>query len=395
MKMKNEPPRVCGVIAEYNPFHNGHAHQLAWIKSQAQAEYCIVVLGSAFGQRGSPCLVSTQIRAAMALENGADLVLQMPAAYGMQQANQFAMGGVGVLHSLGCVDALCFGVEPQALPLLRLADEAMQSEAYAPAVQAALKQGASFAKAQGSALSHLLGAEHHDRLNRPNFNLALCYAQAIRALDSSLALLPMERAGDYHATGMQSMPSATAVRLAITRGDWPAVRHAVPLAVFDLIQQEALHGRLAFPDAMSTPVLYALHTAATTAMRHAPEISEGLENRVKKMLLLAADLDALVTLCKSKRYPEARIRRALTQIWLGLDKSVIPQAPPYARLIGYRKEALPLLSRIKKTAAIPLVSKTTGRQDALAQFDLHTEAAWRLICRQNIQAAYTAQVIIK
>lgn len=386
-------PSVFGIVAEYNPFHNGHLKQLDALKTRYGADFIVCVLSCAFTQRGLPAMLSTHARAEMALRCGADLVLGMPYSFGTAQANRFAMGGVGILHRLGVVNRLCFGVEEALLPVLERAGALAGSDACREGLARGLKGGLSFARAQGEALQALLPDVPSGTLNAPNFNLGLCYLDALKRLGSAIAPLAIAREGGYHDTAPGASPSAAAVRLALQRGDWGGVKAAVPKDVYPLLRRAALDGGLHAQGALDRVLLHAVSRLQPQDMRGVPDISEGLEHRILSCLPQAASRAALAERVKTKRYPYARISRALTHLMVGLTPALCPPVPPYARLLGFRERALPLLSRIRQ-GGFPLVSRPARTNDPSLALDMRAEQLWHLGAGQPMANAYQAQVII-
>ena len=368
--------RVCGIIAEYDPFHLGHLHHVREARRLAAADYVVCVISTAFTQRGMPALFSTHDRARMALEAGADLVLALPVSWSCAQANRFAAGGVGILSALGAVTHLAFGVEPRALPWLHQAAQVLRAPPpkFSERFEQALSQGCSVARAQGEALKHVLPAADTEALQSPNFSLAVCYLQALRQQASAMEPVPIPRAGAYHATRLAPLPSATAVRAALLRGDWQGVKQSVPQGTYALMAQRMPQGMLHLPHALDAMLLGRL--LAGDSMAGIAEISEGLDLRIRRMARLARGREELVHLIKTKRYPHTRIQRALTGVLLGLKANAAP-LPPYARVLGMRKQAAPLLQRIKQ-GGFALITRPARERNPYMQQDMLAEQLWYL-----------------
>ena len=280
--------RVCGVIAEYDPFHKGHQHHLERARALSRADWMIVVLGQSFSQRGLPALFSTHLRARMALMGGADLVLGMPVSYSCAQANRFALGGVGILHQLRAATHLSFGVEEEALPYLGRAAALLSDpdEGFQARLRQGLREGKSFARAQGEALTRSLPDMPGEALAMPNFILALCYAQALGKLGSPMEMLPVPRLHAYHASALAALPSAGAVRAAVLRGDWRGVEGALPESSLSLCREAIMRGEIHRPGALDQALLL----KALSPENHAriAEMSEGLDERIRKLAPRAA-----------------------------------------------------------------------------------------------------------
>ena len=232
---------MAGIIAEYDPLHNGHAWHIAQARAASGDEPTVVVMSCCFTQRGMPVLLSPHARAEMALRAGADIVLGLPVSFSVCEAERFALGGVSILARTGLVHSLSFGVEPgnedcilPAAQLLETPDSTFQA-----ALRKGLDQGLPFPRAQGEALATRLGLPP-DCLAAPNTVLAICYARANLRLNTGLALHPIPRRGAYHADTLPdesetALPSATAVRAAILQHAWPSVRRAMPEAAYAVL----------------------------------------------------------------------------------------------------------------------------------------------------------------
>jgi predicted nucleotidyltransferase len=194
--------RVCGIIAEYDPFHKGHLYQLDQAREKTRADYMVCVLGCAFSQRGEAMLFQTHDRATMALANGFDLVLGMPFSFSCAQANRFARGGVGILQGISAVTHLSFGCETDNLDWLTSGAQLLNrpSIPFIQSLKRGLSQGRSFAQAQGQALAEHLPELPKQLLSSPNFILGLSYLRELEHLKSHITALPVRRETDYHRT---------------------------------------------------------------------------------------------------------------------------------------------------------------------------------------------------
>ena len=356
---------IAGIICEYDPFHRGHARQFELIRSQLPDAAIVCLMSGCFTQRGMPAVHAPRVRAEAALKAGADLVLELPCAFSVRDAEHFALGGVEILSRLGFVTHLSFGTEDD--PSL-LSDAAALLESPTPSFTAALKQalseGRSFAAAQGEALKASLGGDHWEK---PNNILALCYLRAIRRLQSSLIPLPVRREGNYHAQQLaeQPFPSASAVRKAFFAKEYAAAEEACgyPLP----------HSPICRPDALDLLLLHRLRSASPEELRLLPDCTEGLENRLKVCAAEASSRDELLLKLKTKRYAHARLSRLCAHALLA------NRHPAYVRLLGLRKEAADLTALLKNSS-IPVVAKAADGplEDPLYQLDQRAYELWAL-----------------
>lgn len=384
--------RVCGIIAEYDPFHKGHLFQLTEAKRRSEADYMICVISTSFTQRGLPALFSTHDRALMALRSGADLVLGMPVDYSCAQANRFAMGGTGILNALGAVTHISFGVEESVLPHLPAAAALIQhpTDGFRQVLNDALDRGESLARAQGQALAASLSADAGKVLDKPNFNLAISYILALNALQCDIEPLPVIRRGDYHDTRLNPFPSATAVRGAILRGDWPSVQAALPPDSFSIVEENAMARSVHLPESLDRVLLSCL--LSRQDFSHIDEITEGLDRRILKYAPQAASRRQLIDLVKTKRYPYARISRALTHCLLGIERKPL-RPPEYARLLGMRKTASPLLERVGKSG-FPLITRPAKENHPGIAQDMRAEELWYIGAKRPAASAWQKRMII-
>lgn len=367
--------RVCGIIAEYDPFHKGHLWHMARAREQTGAEYVVCVLGTAFAQRGAPYCFSTSARTRMALENGADVVLQLPVSFSMADAERFAWGGVYILNALGCVTHLSFGAESDNLKALEGAAQCLEEEPpmFKRQLLEGLKDGLSHVQARGRALNAVLGTDAP--LAAPNNTLAICYLRMLRRLQSPMLPVPILRVGAYHG-GLSGFSSATMAREMCAHRDYPALRDALPEPSYQIVREALETGSLCAPDALDQALLYRLKTMDARALRALPGMAEGLENRVLQALPLSVSKEQLLSLIKTKRYTYTRLSRALCAALLRFEKDSLPPAPACARLLGFQTRALPLLKMLS-ASGFPLISKNADAK-ALLQADAFAEALWAL-----------------
>lgn len=381
--------KVCGIIAEYDPFHKGHLYQLEQAKALSGADYTICVLGCAFSQRGDAMLFDSHARAEMALRNGFDLALGMPFSFSCAQSNRFAAGGVGILNSLGVVSHLSFGSESDQLDeLYRTADMLNHpGETFLNALKAALHRGRSFAAAQGEALEAALPDIPPALFSSPNFILGVSYLRELEHLGSSIKPVPVRRQSAYHSLEKTGLASASAVRAMIAQGEEAALMDACPQASLDILRNSPRHP----PGALDRALMVNLLNRTAASLARMPEVSEGLERRILAAARQATGRAELVCQCKTRRYPAPRINRALTHALVGLTD--YPPRPPYARLLGFRERAKPLLKAIA-TSGFPLVSRPARSTAAGILQDMRAEELWQVGSGHWAQEAWKRQMLI-
>ena len=348
--------KLAGIIAEYDPFHNGHAWQLQQAKALG-ARRVAVAMSCGLTQRGALPLLPESVRVQAALTCGADLVFALPAPYACSGAECFARAGVQLLAAAGC-DALVFGAETPDAALLMEAARVLSGAEYRTALKARLAAGArSFAAARQAAVEAVCpGTGLAALLDKPNNNLAVEYCKAILELGASLVPIPLPRQGAGHGqalteTGGQ-FASASALRTLWQSGGADAAAPYVPAEVLPLYREAFAAGRYTDLAAAQRCQLALLRSrcAGTAPFAQVRGISEGLEHRleaaVRSSTTHAELLDSLTTV----RYPRARMRRLAMDAALGYSADAFPALPPYLHLLGAQKDALPLL----KAAPLPV-----------------------------------------
>ena len=348
--------KLAGIIAEYDPFHNGHAWQLQQAKALG-ARRVAVAMSCGLTQRGALPLLPESVRVQAALTCGADLVFALPAPYACSGAECFARAGVQLLAAAGC-DALVFGAETPDAALLMEAARVLSGAEYRTALKARLAAGArSFAAARQAAVEAVCpGTGLAALLDKPNNNLAVEYCKAILELGAALVPIPLPRQGAGHGqalteTGGQ-FASASALRTLWQSGGADAAAPYVPAEVLPLYREAYAAGQYTDLAAAQRCQLALLRSrcAGTAPFAQVRGISEGLEHRleaaVRSSTTHAELLDSLTTV----RYPRARMRRLAMDAALGYSADAFPALPPYLHLLGAQKDALSLL----KAAALPV-----------------------------------------
>ena len=348
--------KFAGIIAEYDPFHNGHAWQLAQAKALG-AERVAVAMSCSLVQRGALPLLPEAVRTRSALTCGADLVFALPAPCACAGAEAFARAGVALLAAAGC-DGLVFGAETPDAALLK----------------AQLAGGArSFAAARQAAAAKLASDERVAALlDKPNNNLAVEYCRAIRSLAPRMEAYPLPRQGANHGEALHSahgqFASASALRKLWAEGGADAVAPYVPEAVFPLYQEAYAAGQYTDFSAAGRCELALLRSACRGKAPFADirGVSEGLEHRLEAAVRTSTTYDELLDALTTVRYPRARMRRLAMDAALGCTADSLPALPPYLHLLGGKKDALPLL----KNCTLPVshsLARLRGSGDACTQ----------------------------
>jgi len=348
---------VAGIIAEYNPFHNGHAWHIARVRARLPGAAVVCVMSGQITQRGELAICRKQARAAMALSGGADLVLELPAPYACAAAERFARAGVFMLAATGVVTHLCFGSETGRLEPLIHAARVLDSPSFLPAQEAGLQRGLSYPAARHKALE-TLAPEAAGVLSNPNDILGVEYLRALRHWRSDIIPLVSARKGVAHDTMVASgvFASGSLIRARLLEGE--AFSGFVPTETLALWRQECSAGRAPVSlHACERAVLYALRRMSADDFRALPDVTEGLEHRLTRAAWAAVSLEDFYTRVKTRRYTHARIRRLALRAFLGLRDT--QGQPPYLRVLAANETGLSLLREMKakKSAALPILVK--------------------------------------
>ncbi len=362
--------KVNGIIAEYNPFHNGHKFHIESSKSATNADYTIVVMSGNYVQRGAPALLNKYIRTEMALQNGADLVLELPTLYASASAEYFAMGAVSLLDKLGIVDNLCFGSECGEIALLQEIANILTKEApdYTATLKRFLRQGFSYPNARNWALvqHYPYLNEHQSVLNSPNNILGIEYCKSIALRNSQMNPFTIRRAGNDYSSGEikpAQLCSALAIRLALFSGrDVSEVREHMPDSVSNALSEALQNGTLLRRNNFSSILFYKLISEKEQGYTSYLDISEELSERIINRLNEFCSFENFCDLLKTKEITYSRISRCLLHILLNIKKEDMDFGKsldyvPYARILGFRKDSTELLSSIKEHSSIPMISK--------------------------------------
>lgn len=336
--------QATGIVAEYNPFHNGHLHHVNETKKITQQPVIAVMSGS-FMQRGELSILSKWQRASLAIHGGVDLVLELNCCATLRSAQYFASTAIALLAATGCVNTLSCGVEnPQRD--FNAAARLANSEAAQAQLRELLSAGSSYAAAWEKVLGEACA------LNTPNDILALEYTKAMLKTDIKAIYLQREDAG-YNSTSLGTMASATAIRQALAQGDnsW---QEAVPSATRAALKQQ----RAGYDEKLLWQLIsHSLRTMDTDEIKNLCSCSEGLQN-VLKAAGKASSLKEALALCSRKRYTTSRIRRLLMQLLLLTPYIRITEPEPtYIRPLAFNDTGRQLLKHMKKTASLPIITK--------------------------------------
>ena len=349
--------KTVGVVAEYDPFHNGHAWQLAEARRLSGADAVIVVMSGFFTQRGDPACLSPLDRAACALKGGADLVALLPAVWSLRSAEGFALGAIRILQGLG-IHALSFGAETADPDILARTASAMDSENIKKPLRSGLDAGLGWPAAMEKAMTTYdpaLGAI----LRTPNNALSVAYLRAAARLKFHPEIIPVPRVLSHHAAGSSgNLASGSGIRDALLRKDWSMIQSTVPETTLRCLKAAAERHQLVFSSSLSQALLARLRTMDASDFSSLPDCTEGLDMALWNASRSCVTREQILDRISGRRYPRARINRLCASALLNLRREEMPELPDCALIIGVRSgmEALlrpahpdfPLLTRSRE-----------------------------------------------
>lgn len=402
---------VAGIIAEYNPFHNGHLYHLQKTKQLFGADYLIVVLSGNFVQRGEPAIFDKSVRTRMALLCGADLVLELPAPFACGSAEDFAMGAVSLLHHLGITTHLSFGSEDgeQTIPKKAAQIALAEPPAYRESLKNALGRGLTYPQARSIALCAAgLKEEEAALIEKPNNLLGMEYCKALYALKSPILSVTVKRKGcGYHDQELkrEKFASASALRKSIAEQTGASEKHTPLFEEFSEKQARLLeqlpsvlwsfyHPKTCFPlypDDFSSMLNYQI-LLSRGRFSDFSDCSPELGNRLEKQALSPLSFTERITSLKTRQYTYTRISRTIIHILLMIRREEMDAYrdngySSYARILGFNQKAAPLLRLIKKHTAIPLLSKAADAEKILPE---KAKKLWQkdIFCSQVYAAGF-------
>ena len=350
--------KVVGIIAEYNPFHNGHLYHLLQAKDLAQADYVVAVISGNFTQRGDTSIVDKWTKAYMAICGGCDLVLELPTVYSISSAENFASGAVKILDSLKIVDSIAFGAEASDLATLNNIANVLFQEprGYTNILTHELQKGISFPSARENAILMYLNdiKRYANILNSPNNILAIEYLKALKTQKSNMNPIMVKRSKVYYNDDriVDDFASATAIRKLIKRREYEDLRKVVPRSTYKILSRQIRDGNIVLGlENFEKEIIYTLRKMSIREIANLPDVSEGLENLIKNSADNCNDMSKLIANIKSKRYTQTRIQRILLYALLGIDKKMMEDSKkvtPYVRVLGFTNKGKELISEINK-----------------------------------------------
>lgn len=391
--------KVCAIIAEYNPFHNGHEFQIKKAKEMTGANYIIVVMTGDFTQRGVPAVIDKYERTKMALKAGADLVIELPLYYSSSSAEYFASGSVNLLNKLGVVDYLCFGSECGDINILNDIANLLinHKEQISERIHSKVREGKSYPIARVEAIEEAIpnSFEHVEAMRSPNNILGFEYIRAIKQFKSQIKPVTNLRIGsDYHDPYLDNpVSSALAIRSSLEeKGEIERIKDQVPSYVYEILEEQYEKIFPILNEDISSILKYKLLLDEGKGYEEYVDISSDFSDKILKNLNKYTSYSQFCDLLKTKDITYARVARNLLHILLNIKKDSMQQFKDndyilYARILGFKKSSSDLLSEIKKKSKIPMISKLADARKELSPI------AWDML-ETDIQASHIYDTIV-
>ena len=354
--------KIVGIIAEYNPFHNGHSYHIQNTKALTGADFVVAVMTGNFTQRGNTSIVDKWEKTKMALNGGADLVIELPTIYSISSAENFANGALKILNTLGIVDAISFGMEADDISTLNNIANVLYMEPpeYKAILEHELSKGSSFPKARENALMIYLNdvKRYADILKGSNNILAIEYLKALKKQRSNLVPMGIRREKVYYNSTkiIDEYASATGIRNLLLHNQLEEVRKVVPAKTYSLLLNNIRQGSCVLDiTAYNKEIIYKLRSMTVKEIANLPDVNEGLEYLIKDASNKTNNLIELINKVKSKRYTQTRVQRILLYALLGITKKDMgfsKKMTPYIRVLGCSENGKMLLSQINKKAKV-------------------------------------------
>ena len=347
---------TLAVIGEFNPFHNGHFYHLTKAKKMIKPDFTIAIMSGNFVQRGDTAVLDKWTRAEIAIRNGFDLVIELPTIYSVSSAENFADGAIKILNSLGFVDYLVFGSEIGEIEPINNVASVLYKEPkeLSTLINRQVRSGLSYPKARELALNMYFGTSNvfTSILNEPNNILGVEYVKAIKKYKSNITPLTFKRKNSgYHSKTISfGIASATAIRSFLD--DKEKLKEVMPKSSYDILRKKMRAGEYVKDlSVFEKEIIYILRRMTITEIANLPDVTEGLENRIKSAAHTAQNLEDLISKIKSKRFTQTRIQRILVYALLNItkkDMQISQKVVPYIRILGFNEYGKKIISTIAK-----------------------------------------------
>lgn len=402
--------KVLGIIAEYNPLHNGHIYHIKKSKEETGAQYAIAIMTGNFNQRGEPSIVNKWEKTKMALESKEiDLVIELPTIYSLSSAENFASGGIKILNELGITDYISFGIEndKEENNTIKILEDIAnilykESEEYTEILKAEMKKGISYPKARENAIiGYMKDNRYSEILSGANNILAIEYLKELKRLDEIGKLkrnitpiaIKREKVNHNSANIIENYASGTEIRNLLYERKIEKIRKLVPNSSYYILKENIEKGTINTSAiiAFEKEIVYKIRTMTVEEIANLPEVTEGLEYRIKEYALNTNNICELIDSIKSKRYTQTRIQRILFYALLGINKNDMEMSKkitPYIRILGFNEKGKELLSKIDGQNIVTSVKRfeeknTNEYLQRMIEIDKRATDVYTLMYKEN------------
>lgn len=358
--------KILGIVAEYNPFHNGHLYHIEKSKQETQADCVVAIMTGNFTQRGDTSIVNKWEKTKMALNNGVDLVIELPTIYSISSAENFAYGAIKILNKLDIIDYLSFGIEEDDISNLEYIADILANEPkeFQEIFKNELSNGESFAKARSEAINKFINKNnpnnnnYTDILTGSNNILAIEYLKALKRMKSKIKPIGIKRNSVFYNSKriIDNYASSTGIRHLIQIKKINEVSRLMPTSSFRILYENIRNNTYNLNlNVFSKEIIYKLRMMSNEEIADLPDVSEGLENLIKSSADKTNNIDELINMIKSKRYTQTRIQRILLYTLLGIrknDMEVEKKITPYVRILGFNENGKEIISKINSKVKV-------------------------------------------
>lgn len=373
---------IIGLIAEYNPFHNGHLYQINKIKEKYPDSILIAVVSSSFTQRGDVSILDKWTKTEIALNNNIDIIVELPFVYSTQSSDIFANGAVTILNKLG-IDTLVFGTESDNIDIISsVADLQLNNWEYDRLVKKYLKEGLNYPTATNKAIMKLSGV----KIDTPNDLLALSYIKEVKKINKDINIINIKRTNSYHSLSSEdNIASATAIRNKYLNNE--NISNLIPYSP-ELLQKISMNSFYPY-------LKYKIISTGNNINKY-HTVEEGIENRVIKAVYTSNNYEELIKNIKTKRYTYNKISRMLLHILINLTKEeALNINIDYIRILGFNTKGQKYLNTIKRKIEIPLLTGYKKNISKLLDIELRVTNIYSLVAVDISKKEYNKKPIIK
>lgn len=392
--------KVLGIIAEYNPMHTGHIYHISKAKEITGCDTVIAIMSGSFTQQGNIAIINKFERAKQAIQNGVDLVIEIPSAFASSDAGNFAYKSVSILNDLN-IDAICFGAETDNIERLKLISETLiyKDKEIWIEIKNELKKGISFAKARNNSLNKFLNEDDINIILSPNNILALEYLKTLKVLNSNIIPFAIHRESNFNSHILENCyTSSTSIRKALeNKCNLNDIQKYIPENVSKYLK----NNKIIFNNDFFEILKYKIISMNENDLKEINGVSEGIENKLKKEICNSYSYDEFLFKIKSKRYELSRIKRILVNILLNISKDdfklLKENNSNYAHILAFNHDKKDLLSHISNTSNIPVISSLNNKtlsylnkyQKLSLDIDIYASNIYSMLINQKINKDYT------